>query len=1114
MPENAGSIYSSLFLKLDQLDRGILQVQNKLTKLEKTTQAKAGGFASFWRNAFQTAFGFGIVQLIGKVTAAIRNAIGIFSGFQQSMQNVKSVTGATEEEFRQMTEAAKEAGETTRFTGRQAADALYYLGSAGFTAQQSIAALDGVLQLAGATQADLASTSEAVASIISQYSLQAEDASRVSNVFAAAIGNSQATMEKLTNSFRQVGPVAAGLGMSLEQTTGALQILYNAGFRGQAAGRALKSALADLASPTTNMQKIFTKLGVSLNSVNPATNELSDIIDVLGKSGADTADIIDAFGKIAGPQMAVLIKQGGNALRKYTQDVTDTNAATEMYRIQNDSLAGSLDFLKSKLEGVAIAIFEKLSPGMREMIDSFISFLDAAKPAGVLLGQVLNILLKIASFSVKGITNVFKTLNDIFGVSSIEMEKAAQGIDKVTESIQRAGELGNTAKKLNELTDEYEQLKSKTNLTENEQDRLKAVIMAIKNIMPDAITKFDEYGNAIEVSGEKTREAAKQMLIAREAELSKSLSLLKVSETLYKNQIRENETQAKLAKQNRNRLIAESANAEARLAILEKLRIEYNRQIDGLTGSETAADAYNKTIKLLNSDLKKVGLSFKNQVSSVYEANQQFQNINREIQKANKTYTDYAKAISKPTRAELITEEATKKLQEIADLEKQIQEIQGQIKDIEKIDPADDSAPEKLDSLSQKINEFWESFKNDLQDATRESELFGKKQDVLKAKLDFLRSSYLNLLNEGIDPASSTMQKLRQEYDLTLIELNALIENEKRHTEELQNKEKAEQDIQKMTADYYDKIQELGKSENELIEIERNRAITSVYASGASVEAIQKAIEAINLYYDKLKENSEQTKEQVKITFDDMLSYAQQLANALTGLWQAITQARLDELDRQMQAELDAAELSEETERERLERELEEAKKAGDKERAQEIENEMKRLEIKEKYEKEAAMIKYKAALQEWKFSLAAAIVSLAQGINKAVASAPWPFNLPAIAFATALGGIQVASVNQQKPKPPQFSTGGLFLGPGQQYTGNTNEPGTPAILHNREMILNEGQMKNLFNMINAGNSGGGGSRIIQVTAIIEMDGRVIGKGVEKLQNDGIIKFKVNRLIP
>jgi hypothetical protein len=63
-------------------------------------------------------------------------------------------------------------------------------------------------------------------------------------------------------------------------------------------------------------------------------------------------------------------------------------------------------------------------------------------------------------------------------------------------------------------------------------------------------------------------------------------------------------------------------------------------------------------------------------------------------------------------------------------------------------------------------------------------------------------------------------------------------------------------------------------------------------------------------------------------------------------------------------------------------------------------------------------------------------------------------------------------------------------------------------------MILNEGQMKNLFNMINAGNSGGGGSRIIQVTAIIEMDGRVIGKGVEKLQNDGIIKFKVNRLIP
>jgi TP901 family phage tail tape measure protein len=1108
MPEDAGSIYSSLFLKLDQLDKGIIQVKTKLDQLNKTTQQKASGFASFWKNAFSTAFGVGITQLIGKVTAAVREAISVFAGFQQSMKNVQSVTNATTTEFELMQNAAKEAGETTRFTARQAADALYYLGSAGFTAQQSIAALDGVLQLAGATQSDLASTSEAVASIISQYSLEAEDATRISNVFAAAITNSQATMEKLTNSFRQVGPVAAGFGMSVEQTVGALQELYNAGFQGQQAGRGLKSVLTDLASPTANIEKIMKKYNIALESVNPTSNELVDIINTLNESGITTADTMDAFGKIAGPQMAVLIKQGGAALQKYTEDITDTNAAAEAYEIQNDSLAGSLDFLRSKLEGTAIAIFEKLEPGMRELIDSFIQFLNVIRPVGELLGNILNIFFKIVAVSTVAVTKVFDGLFNLFEKSQIPLKKVSVNFEQVRLSIEKVGKIDTTLNKLNRLNKEYENLTSKTKLSEKEQDRLRKVIAEIGKIVPEAATAFDEYGNAIELNTEKTRENAKQLFEIRRAIILEAKARLDLEKPILKQILRERGEEAKNLKERRKNLSQSAAIAEGRLAIISTFNLRYQKELKRLGGDEIKA--FRNIAVRMAYDFRRVGIELAAFDSEVGFFLQDLKKLGSISMQSEEALQNLKNELAKEAQVIIEVEDARKKLEELAKLEKELAGIQKGIEEIDKIDPVDPNASDEMDELNKKTNEFWNNYRKQIKDATREAELFGNKQDILKASLDFLKSAYLELLEDGLKPTDEIMKRLRQEYDLTLLELNALIEAEKRHTEELQNKEKIEKDIIDMTADYYAKIQELGESEDKLIEIERNRALMSVYASGASEEAIEKAVEAINLYYDKLKQNSEETKEQVKITFDEMLNFAQQLAAALIGLWQTITQARLDELDKQMQAEMEAAGVAEETERERLERELEEAKKAGDKEREQEIKNEIKRLEIKEKYEKEAAMIKYKAAMQEWKFSLGAALVSLAQGIAKAIASAPLPFNLPAIAFASTLGGLQVANVIAQKPKPPEFATGGVFFGPGQQYTGD--ESGTPAILHNKEMILNEQQMKNLFDMVNTG-EGNTGSGLTQVTVIFELDGQVIGKSVEKAQHSGTIRFKQSRLI-
>lgn len=1106
MPEDAGSIYSAVILKLDQLNQGVVRVETAMNRIESVTKKKASGFASFWKNAFQTAFGFGIIQIINKVTTAMRGALNVFSGFQQSMRNVQSVTKATGEDFRVMEEAAKNAGETTRFTARQAADALYYLGSAGFSAQQSIAALDGVLQLAGATQSDLASTSETVASIISQYSLAAEDATDISNIFAAAITNSQATMEKLSNSFRQVGPVAAGFGYSVEETVGVLQELYNAGFRGQQAGRALKSALADLASPTANMEKIFSKLNISLEDVNPATNEFADIIDTLAESGADTADIIDAFGKIAGPQMAVLIKQGGDSLRDYTEAVTDTNAAAEAYAIQNDSLAGSMDFLKSKMESTAIAIFEKVEPGMRELIDSFIDFLDATRPIGEALGVVLNILFKIASFSTGAITKLFEGLLGTFRNIKTPMQEAADEFDNVREAIQRAGEIENTANRLQKLTEEYEKLTSKTDLTEREQDRLKKVISEIEDIAPDAAKGIDDYGKAIEISGEKSREAARQMLESRKAIIEQSKASLEVVKPSLEGLLEVRERQLKQLKKEEQLTADVNRITEGRFSTLNEMKIVYQdllkRQVE-LGGSSLRLDSsftlLDEAFLRFSKDLNTFNLpaeKFKNAGNDITEI---LGIIDQELINTERDYKNYQQALDKRIEVEIEVLDIRKKLDELANLELELKNLDEGIKAIgESTSEAAGDSEEYADAAT----DFWTDFRASMAEATREATLFGDKQEVLRATLDFLKDAYLELIEKGLDPAGETLTRLRQEYDLIALELEEYIRLEKESEKATNAKEAAEKKIIELTKEYKDKLEELKTPQEELMELERQRAIASVLASGATQEAIQAAIDAINEYYDKLQENITETKEGFKLDLEEMLDYASQFANALIALFSSITDRRIEEIDRQMEAELEAAGLNYETERERLEREKQEAIEAGDEITAQEKQDAIDRLDIEEKYERKKAELQYEAEMTAWKLKLAAAIASAAQAVLSGYATQPFiPVGLAAGTLAFGLGAIQVAAVYQQEPQPPSFDTGGIFTG--SNIAGPSG--GYMAELHNPEMVLNQEQMSNLFNAIDSGRIAS--DKPIRVSVILQLDKYDIGKAVAEVANNGQITF-------
>ncbi len=339
------------------LSKGLQTAQTRLTKLSSSL----------------TSIG---TSLTMKVTMPLvllaKQALQTSAEFEQSMANAASVSGATGEELEKMTALAREMGKTTVFSASDAADAMYYMASAGYKVEEMANAIEPILNLASATQNDLAFTTDTVIATLNQFQLESSEAERVSNVFASAIGYSQATLEKLGNSMSYVGPVANSLGWSLEETTGALSVLYNAGYDGSMAGTSLRQSLVALMNPSTSAKKIFEELGIELTKLDPTTNKFSDIVNTLASSGITTAQAMEVFGDRAGPAMMALLAQGGDAIADMTEAITGTDSATEMAAKQVDTMEGSAKLMKSMMEEIAISIGDVLIPILRKLMEQYL----------------------------------------------------------------------------------------------------------------------------------------------------------------------------------------------------------------------------------------------------------------------------------------------------------------------------------------------------------------------------------------------------------------------------------------------------------------------------------------------------------------------------------------------------------------------------------------------------------------------------------------------------------------------------------------------------------------------------------------------------------------------
>ena len=330
-------------------------------------------------------FGMSTIDMItsacSMVKQGIADTIQTTAQFEQSMAKVKAITGATGEEFDTLTAFARELGATTMMSAQESADAMAFLGMAGWQTSEILAGLPAILDLTVASGKDFATVADIVSDNLTAFGLTANDATMYADSLAYAMTHANVNMDTLGESLKYIAPVATSAGVSMQEAVAMTMMLGDAGIKGSQAGTTLRTVMLNLTGANEKATAKLKELGVAVFDSEGKTRSFADIIRDLNKAtegmtdAQKTAIANTLVGKTAVSGFSVLLEQGADKLEAYTEGIHNSSGASEeMATIMGDTLQGKVKIFESALQDLQITLGNALLPTLSSGVESLTNF--------------------------------------------------------------------------------------------------------------------------------------------------------------------------------------------------------------------------------------------------------------------------------------------------------------------------------------------------------------------------------------------------------------------------------------------------------------------------------------------------------------------------------------------------------------------------------------------------------------------------------------------------------------------------------------------------------------------------------------------------------------------
>ena len=348
------------------------------------------------------------LPLVGFGTGAVATA----RKFERSFASIEAFVGRSKSEVNAMRAATEKLAASTGVGPNQLAEGFYTVSSAGYSGSEAIDVMTAAARASAAGMGDTRTVAESLTRAVAAYAGEGLQAAEATDLLAKTVQQGNFRAEDLAGVLGRVVPVAASVGVELDDVGGALAVLSRQMEIDEAATR-LTAALSKIVKPSKMAVNELARVGLTVDEVRAMIDE--DLIgafrhlensgadlgkvfeDVRGLSGvlallqADAAEVDHVFGEL--DKSAGMVDEAFNKMSQ-TSDAKMSAALATMHTQLIEIGADLLPMVASAFQKVAAAtgraveIWSNLDETTQQLIIGVAAVAAAAGPALVAVGKL------------------------------------------------------------------------------------------------------------------------------------------------------------------------------------------------------------------------------------------------------------------------------------------------------------------------------------------------------------------------------------------------------------------------------------------------------------------------------------------------------------------------------------------------------------------------------------------------------------------------------------------------------------------------------------------------------------------------------------------------------
>ena len=412
---NVVGTYDGRDIQRAQRDLGTLKVQADSAaasmivmggRMQNVGQAMASAGGRMTRNL--------TLPIVGVGVAGARMA----SDLETSFAKIEGLVGVSGDELDELRDAAIRLGPTFGKSAGEAAEAMFFITSAGLRGTDAVETLERSLQASAVGLGDVATIADLTTSIMNAYGSDTVDAAKATDVLTAAVREGKLEPSELAGAMGQVLPLASAMGIRIDEVGATFAAMSRTGTDASQASTQLRGIMTSLLKPTASAEKALEEMGLSSEGLREQIREegLLSVLETLTDAFADNEQgAEDVFGNVRALS-GVLDLMGGNVegTREIFANMADTTGMLDdAFAVTADTagfqFAQAMAEAKTALLEVGqvvlpiltelagkvqelVARFQALSPEQKEQIIRFAGIVAVVGPALLIFGKLIAVI--------------------------------------------------------------------------------------------------------------------------------------------------------------------------------------------------------------------------------------------------------------------------------------------------------------------------------------------------------------------------------------------------------------------------------------------------------------------------------------------------------------------------------------------------------------------------------------------------------------------------------------------------------------------------------------------------------------------------------------------------